>query len=250
MKPALISRQPRYPADWQAIPCGDQIRQQIEELLSESSRHWFGYHLVKVGALSAGLNFADCPIKHQVGISLKQTQGSLVVANSRALPLLKRSIDALVLSFELDFAQDPHQILREAHRVMMPDGHLILIGFNPFSLAGLAKYLPLHGDSFLHDARCFSTMRIKDWLHLLGFEIIQEQGLVHSALLFERRLYPQGGWQRWASKYCEWMGSVYVLVAKKRDIPLSPLKMKWKPKTAFNPAGAGLPTSRISSRHG
>jgi SAM-dependent methyltransferase len=249
MKPALISRQPRYPANWEALPCGPYIRQQIEQLLAEPSRHWFGYHLVKLGALSATLEFSHCPIKHQVGITLKQAQDSLVMANSRALPLLKRSIDAMILSFELDFAQDPHQILREANRVMMPDGHLVLIGYNPFSLAGLAKYLPLRRDSLLHDARCFSTMRIKDWLHLLGFEIIQEYGLAHSELLFERGLNPQGKWQRWASKYFECLGSVYILVAKKREIPLSPLKMKWKPKAGFNPAGAGLPTSRVSSRH-
>ncbi|WP_088329124.1 methyltransferase domain-containing protein [Lacimicrobium sp. SS2-24] len=248
MKPALLSRQPRYPANWEAIPCGQATRQLIEQTLAPGSRHWFGYHLVKLGALSAALQLPDCPIQHQVGITLKQAQDSLVMANSRSLPLLKRSIDALILSFELDFAQDPHQILREANRVMMPDGHLVIIGYNPFSLAGLAKYLPWRRDSLLHDARCFSTVRIKDWLHLLGFEIIEEHGLVHSELLFERSLHPQSKWQRWASRYCQWMGSVYIVVAKKREIPLSPLKMKWKPKAAFNPAGAGLPTSRVSSR--
>lgn len=233
MRPAFTHRKPRYPKSWQELPCGEQIRDLLTESLRQASRHWFGYHLVKLGALSAELNLPDCPISHQVAVTGGAAASASVLARSRELPLQKRSVDAFVLAFELDFAQDPHQILREVNRAIMPDGHLVLVGFNPLSPAGLAKYLPFRRASLLHDARCFSTMRIKDWLNLLGFEIIEEQGLLHSELLFERHLNPDSRWQRWACRYWRWFGSVYVLVAKRRELPLSLIRPKWSPKPAF-----------------
>ncbi|GGO72736.1 class I SAM-dependent methyltransferase [Bowmanella pacifica] len=233
MKPALTSKKPRYPTSWQDLPSGLLLQQVVAERLREPSRHWFGYHLLQVGQLSASIALPECPIKHKVSVHNGLGKAPGITAKTRQLPIMERCIDACVLAFELDFAQDPHQILREVNRVMMPDGHLALIGFNPLSLAGLAKYIPLRADSLLHDARCFSMMRIKDWMHLLGFEIVEERCLLHTELLFDRQVNPDNKFQRWASHYCRWFGSVYILIGKKREIPLSLQKPKWSPKPAF-----------------
>ena len=91
---------------------------------------------------------------------------------------MKQCVDAFCLAHELDFAKDPHQILREVDRTIMPNGYVVITGFNPFSLCGLFKYLPINKGSVLHDARFFSCARVKDWLQLLGFEIVDVKSLI------------------------------------------------------------------------
>ena len=39
----------------------------------------------------------------------------------------------------LEFADEPHQVLREVERVLVPEGHLVITGFNPASLWGLRQ---------------------------------------------------------------------------------------------------------------
>ncbi|MFM1760358.1 MAG: hypothetical protein RLY75_1629, partial [Pseudomonadota bacterium] len=64
-----------------------------------------------------------------------------IEGSSGELPFASESIDLLVLPHVLEFAADPHQILREAERVLRPEGRLIISGFNPASLWGMRQYL-------------------------------------------------------------------------------------------------------------
>jgi len=79
----------------------------------------------------------------------------------------------LVLPHVLEFADDPHHILREADRVLVPEGRLILSGFNPASLWGARQYLGrLIGKPFLpRDGQFINLLRIRDWLKLLNFSL-------------------------------------------------------------------------------
>ena len=96
-----------------------------------------------------------------------------VQAESGWLPFPAESLDLVTLPHALDFAPSAHQTLREAARVLVPEGRLILTVFNPLSLwwmrqkavgAGLRPYLPTHTSPV-------PLYRLKDWLTLLGFEI-------------------------------------------------------------------------------
>ncbi len=52
------------------------------------------------------------------------------------LPFASQSLDLVVLPHVLEFAHEPHQILREVERVLIPEGQIIVTGFNPASLWG------------------------------------------------------------------------------------------------------------------
>ena len=52
MKPALGYRQPHYPKSWQALPNGGVIVDEINRVLTPWWPKFFGYHLLKIGALS------------------------------------------------------------------------------------------------------------------------------------------------------------------------------------------------------
>ncbi|MFT4938823.1 MAG: SAM-dependent methyltransferase [Paraglaciecola sp.] len=242
MKPAFLNTKPRYPKSWQDIPLGTEIKVEIEQQLAEISRQFFGYHLVNIGNLSSEIALSQCPIKHLVNITPQINEHSSLCSLSRELPLSENSVDAILIANELDFAQDPHQILREVDRVIIPNGHVVIVGFNPYSLAGVLKYLPIKQQNILHDARFFSAPRIKDWLGLLSFEVIEQKQIIFSELFFNRKFNSQSRGYLWAEKYIPLLSSMYIVVAKKRVIPLSPIKPKWKAKTNFSPVGASMRT--------
>ena len=97
----------------------------------------------------------------------------LIEGNSSELPFANESLDLIVLPHVLEFAADPHQILREVDRVLRPEGRLIISGFNPASLWGARQYCSrLIGSPYLpRDGQFISLIRIKDWLKLLNFSL-------------------------------------------------------------------------------
>lgn len=228
MKSALIKNTFSPPQSWQDLPLGEDIRVLIENELSEISRKFFGYHLVRLGNLSNQIQLENCPIKHKVNISPNVQNHTGIIAKPTDLPLAAKSVDTFLLAHELDFSHDPHQILREVDRTIMPNGYLVLTGFNPFSLCGLAKYLPINKGNVLHEARFFSYPRVKDWLQLLGFEVIETKHLLFNELFFQRRLHEPSKWNTWCHQHFSMLTSMYVIVARKREIPLSMIKPKWK----------------------
>ena len=56
-----------------------------------------------------------------------------------ALPFDSQSLDLVVLPHALELARDPHLTLREVERVLMPEGRVVIIGFNPASLWGMRQ---------------------------------------------------------------------------------------------------------------
>jgi SAM-dependent methyltransferase len=88
------------------------------------------------------------------------------------LPFASQSIDLVVLPHVLEFAESPHQVLREVERILIPEGQLIISGFNPASLWGIRQaFGRVTGAHFLPEyAEFISLSRIKDWLKLLGLE--------------------------------------------------------------------------------
>ena len=240
MRPALIKNHPTKPELWQELPLGDELKHLIESEVAEVSRKIFGYHLVRLGNLSSQIELAACPIKHQINITSNKQDYTSLVATSDDLPMSENSIDAFLLAHELDFAKDPHQILREVDRTIMSNGYVIITGFNPLSLCGLFKYLPINKNNILHEARFFSSARVKDWLQLLGFEIVDVKHLLFNELFLQRKLRANSKWNSWCHQYLSLFTTMYVMVARKREIPLSIIKAKRKVKTKFSTVGVSV----------
>lgn len=246
MEPALRIPRPRYPDNWGALYLGETLKRLADQRLGDISRKLFGYYLVKLGNLSSELQLPECPIKHKInffrhiGYPASNEFAMNIVGEPLALPFAERCIDAFVIAHELDFSHDPHQLLREVDRCIMPDGHIVIIGFNPISLTGAAKWLSIRKNNYLRDARCFSAGRVKDWLSLLGYQITQVQYYVHSPLVFEGAIDLDSYWSRFANKYLPFLASVYLIVGKKCEFPLSLIKPTWQIKTRFTPVGASM----------
>ncbi len=243
MKPALAFRQPHYPKSWQDLPNGSTILSAIEKTLQPWWQKFFGYHLLKIGALSHEISCETSPIKNQVSCCASHSTSCSqilckadVVGELDDLPILDHSVDVCLLSHALEFSLDPHHVIREANRALIPNGYLIITGFNPLSLAGVNRAIPYRRKEIPWNERFFSPMRVKDWLHLMGFEIISDERCLYSSLAgnMSEHIYANY-WRKFARNYLTSLGSVYVIIAKKRVLPLTPIKPKWQIRAKFNP---------------
>ena len=150
----------------------------------------------------------------------------VLLTHYEALPFSDASLDLLVLPHTLELSYDPHATLREVQRVLVPEGRVVICGFNPNSLWGLGKS---GGLSFANTGDFIGYGRLKDWLRLLSFEVESTSyGCYRPAMKTERWL------QRW-----DWMdvagvrwwpifGSVYGVVAVKRVHGMRLMSPAWK----------------------
>lgn len=142
-----------------------------------------------------------------------------IQAESGWLPFASESVDLVTLPHTLDYAESAHQTLREAARVLVPEGRLIVTVFNPLSLwwlrqrgvtMGLRPYLPTKTSPV-------PLYRLKDWLALLGFEIDRGRFGIYSPSCtsthgFKRWRWLEKAGDRWAP-HC---ANLIVLSAIKR----------------------------------
>ena len=144
-----------------------------------------------------------------------------------ALPFPDASIDLVVMPHALELARDPHLTLREVERVLVPEGRVVIAGFNPASLWGLRQRAgrARHGlglqrsDSlFLPRAGEFiGYWRARDWLRLLGFEV-EGGGFGCWRPPFSTQPWlDRSSWMdRVGERWWPVLGAVYFVVAVKR----------------------------------
>lgn len=212
MKPAKTRQILTAPLSWRDMPWGEYFRDALTQQLQPYLGKLYGFHMLKIGNLSAEINTANCAISHQVNVG---TEGELlqVLANPAQLPFESKSVDACLLAHTLSWSQDPHRILREVDRVLIDDGWMIISGFNPFSLLGVSKGIPGLHRKAPWSGRMFSQVRLLDWLHLLNYEVV-----------FRTRFqvvpwHRQGG--KVISAHLPALGCLNIVVARKRTFPLT-----------------------------
>jgi SAM-dependent methyltransferase len=179
---------------------------------------------------------------------------ALVLTRLEELPFASQSLDLIVLPHALEFAEDPHQVLREVERVLIPEGQLIVTGFNPSSLWGARQLAGRALDApFLPRAGQFLRLaRLKDWLKLLGFEVNRGRfGCYRPPLRSEKWLARFAFLDRAGDRWWPFWGSVYMVSAIKRVHGMRLIGRLWKDRVARAPALA--PTARgtpVGMRHG
>ena len=162
MKPASLH-------DWFNSDLGAYVLQRERAWLDAVAPDIFGYHAIQLGLPGLDL-LRESRIAHRLIVAPNPIDGLQpeVRAQFHELPFEAQSIDLCVLPHVLEFAQQPHEILREIDRVMRPEGRILLIGFNPWSLFGVKKLWTSNG--YPWQGQFVSLVRMKDWLQLLGFE--------------------------------------------------------------------------------
>ena len=122
-------------ANWFTGASGAALLAEEERVISARLSDRFGYHLLQVGTLPGANFLAESRILHRVVIRLHgeapQPEYPWLRAEASCLPVESDSVDVVVLPHVLEFEPQAPQALREAARVLVPEGHLLLSGFNP-----------------------------------------------------------------------------------------------------------------------
>ena len=157
---------------WYEGERGSYLLEHVRAALQPRLDTAFGYHILQLGPVR-GISLIDgSPINHHIHAGARPGPGVALVCDSDELPLESDSIDVVVAHHCLEFDAHPHQVLREIQRVLTPQGHLFLLGFNPLSLLGIGtRCRGLWRRSPWHAHSPVSEPRLKDWLHLLGCEL-------------------------------------------------------------------------------
>ncbi len=144
-------------------------------------------------------------------------------------PLPDQSIDVVVMQHSLDFTRRPHQMIREASRVLAPDGHIVIIGFNPWSWWGIVRKLMPFALDMPWVANMVSMNRLKDWLTLLDYSVRDVATLGH---LWPITLFPRRFSHRFDSVLAGGpylMGNFYMISAQKTQLGMTPLRSnRWQ----------------------
>ncbi|HAE78333.1 class I SAM-dependent methyltransferase [Morganella morganii] len=218
------------PDSWDDIPCGRGFLQSLEAQLAPWWPKMFGFHLIKVGTLSGEIDSSSCMIPHQVNVA-RQGNSLQVAGEAAQLPFQDKSADVCVLAHNLGYSSDPHRVLREADRILIEDGWLIISGFNPLSLLGARKLIPWRLNQHPQYSRMFSQLRIIDWLSLLNYEIMYHRLTVP---------IPWCDPESFGNRYAQLLGCLGVIIARKRTVSLTfpPQKLRLLRPKLSNVVGA------------
>ncbi len=166
-------------AFWQ-LPLGKSLLTAEAQLLGEALEDVFGWEFLQVGRLGRGRELlAGCRTRRKIVVAPSATSGEAdIIARPSALPVGRDSVDAVLLPHTLEFASDPYAIVREVDRVLSGEGQLVVLGFQPFSLWGMRARSSRAGFP-PGMRRILSAGRVREWLVLLGYEIVATRAYLH-----------------------------------------------------------------------
>jgi SAM-dependent methyltransferase len=264
--------------DWLKTPPGAYLLAWEKAHFDQAVSDIFGYHALQLGlpeldtlqanrmphkwlALSSmpgrpvPLPSQGYPLHRMAADSISSPRVALLT-DSAALPFPESSLDLVVLPHTLELGCDPHSALREVARVLVPEGRVVISGFNPASLWGLRQrrdhlYQRFgYDESFLpNTAEFIGYWRLRDWLRLLNFEVESAHfGCYRPAL----------GSQQWLDRF-DWMdaagerwwpilGAVYFLVAVKHVRGMRLLEPAWKARKTPAAAPVVVANKKPASR--
>jgi SAM-dependent methyltransferase len=231
---------------WFQTALGKRLLNEEAEILQQILPHLFGYHLLQIGTLGHGRLLESSRIMHRCILSrshantIRQPYSS-VYALADNLPFAQDSLDVVVLPHVLEFEPNPHEILREVERVLIAEGHVVILGFNPVSLWGIWRWFARR-DSAPWNGRFLPLLRLKDWLALLGFDLKKVNSFFYALPFQNDRLknytqFLETIGTRWLDRF----GAVYVVVAKKRVATITPIKPKWLTQPSLVTEVVGTP---------
>jgi SAM-dependent methyltransferase len=245
---------------WLQSPAGAYVRGWEQSCLDELTADIFGFNAVQIGVPQIDALAANrMPNKWQAATRTSTDDELAMAAGGKQiaaaldfadLPFASQSLDLVVLPHVLEFAAEPHQVLREVERVLIPEGQLIICGFNPASLWGMRQgmgrmmrndYLPAAGEFI-------SLPRLKDWLKLLNLGATRNHFGCYAppfrtAQWLDRFDFMEGAGRRW----WPYLGSVYIVHAIKRVKGMHIIGPAWNRKTSKAPQA--VPATNRNERH-
>ncbi|MHB1620310.1 MAG: class I SAM-dependent methyltransferase [Sulfuricella sp.] len=238
--------------EWIATPLGRYLIEREQAYFDQVVTDIFGFNALQIGFAQFDLLRANrMPMRFAAAPQFPENGKAEIklLAGPGSLPLASQSIDLLLLPHVLEFSAHPHQILREVERVLMPEGQVIISGFNPFSLWGLPRFLPSRKQDYPWQGNFIPLLRIKDWLALLGFDVVAGRMCCYAPPLrseqwLRRCHFMEAAGDRWWAL----AGGVYFLQAKKKVAGMHLIMPSWNKSSAAKKVLAPAPQKLINNK--
>lgn len=256
---------------WTDSALGHYLLEWEQQRFDEAVADIFGYHALQLGLPllqglrnnrmphrwlaqdgSAPVSDAKAGTVAQAGVagvavgaseSVPPLQTPALMTAAEALPFSEASLDLLLMPHTLEASCDPHAALREAARVLVPEGRLVISGLNPVSLLGLQRRVE-RSAGYLPDLSLgVGYWRLRDWLQLLSFEVEAVQfGCYRPATKSAQWLSRWQFMESLGHRCWPVLGGVYCVVAVKRVQGMRLLSPSWRKSSV--PAGMKAPVTQ------
>jgi SAM-dependent methyltransferase len=199
----------------------------------------FGFRAVQIGLPELDfLRQNRIPFRFTLALE----PGAALAADALQLPLAGQSVDLVALPHVLEFHHNPHDVLREVERVLMPEGHVVISGFNTASLWRLKQVFAGRASGAPWDAKFIGLLRLRDWLRVLGFELNGGKfGCYAPPFRQERWLQRFAFMEKAGARWWPIAGGLYVVRAVKRVHGMRLVTPAWRRERARRRALAAIP---------
>lgn len=232
---------------WFDSPLGQALLEQERAAVAEALECVFGEEFLQVGAWGRPGQFLDLArTQRRALLAARGGAAGSIRSHPSALPIQSDSIDALLLPHTLEFEAEPHQVLREAERVLRAEGCLVVVGFEPLGGWGLRSRVTAGGFPPGLD-RLLSERRLADWLKLLGFDVDPARRFLYSLPLARAQSGRPRRWAEGAGRTL-WprLSGAFVLRARKRVYSVTPIRLQFRSRRAVL-GGLAEPTTRVGT---
>lgn len=245
------------PLEWLETPLGQLTLSKTRKALTNCIRAIPGQELLTLGMPLPEQWLEDCLLRARyLGVESREdlaqyrekvdARTAVFVADSGMLPFAPESVNAVIAHHGLDMTSRPHGLIREAARVLAPGGHLIVAGFNPWSLWGMRRLLHARPRSpFPWNGNFIAPHRLTDWLRLLGFTVDKVSYFLMRPPIAEMGFWDRAWCQTLRNRLELPLGGVYLAQARKQTMIMRPVRER---RRVLRPAVIGMPMPKPTAR--
>jgi SAM-dependent methyltransferase len=223
---------------WLETGTGKVLLREESRQVAGAFENIFGDQFLQIGAWGDPAMFRQfARTRRYAVVASRPGPGVDFVSAPEDLAVATDSIDAVFLPHILESTDDPHAVLREVDRVLRPDGHVVVAGFNAWGWWGVRHYLS--GRRFPAGVqRLVSEYRLRDWLHLLDYFVEPPRFHCLTPPVLRRTSSADAGeagvgappgpdaWRDLPPRSRRWspFASCYLLVARKEVFTVTPVR--------------------------
>ena len=212
---------------WYKKPINSTLKRTINDQISILKKHIVGNNVLFIGLSDFSKKFTSP--KNMSFIYIDEITSSDHITESKRLHFEDNSHDVIIILHALDYTDNPYELVREIDRIATDDAKVAVIGFNKFSLWGILKpFMNKLSPPWILNFH--SLYSVKEWFKLLGYEQDYKDTSsffpIHSKT-FSKHLNKISFAQKIMARD---LGGLYFFAFKKKIIPLTPVKLKFKNK--------------------
>lgn len=208
---------------------GSSVMEAEKKVLSHLVDKHYGKHALLVGVPQqySLLEATKIPCHSLVSPFLAhERQPGFIEGDLHEIPIMTGSVDLVVMPHTLEYVDNPRHLIHEACRIVKPEGLIVVMGFNPYSMWGVRRLISQHEVPW---ASTFNNAyQIKNWLRLSDFQIEDHKSVFFRPPVNHESTFKKLEFFEYIGNLLHFFGGIYCIAARAKVIPLTPIRMKWK----------------------